>query len=524
MSNIHILLINFAEISEINAYMNILNQCAYNIYLNRLNTVESYERQADRIQRAQLNKLLSYAARTEWGTKYDFKSIHDYATFAQRIPIQTYETLKPFIERMINGEENILCPSKVKWYAKSSGTTNEKSKYIPVTPEILKQCHYQGGYDTIGLYLRNNPASSFFTKKGLILGGSHSPSPLNRKAHSGDLSAVLIQNLPAWVNLVRIPGKRTMLMNEWEVKIKAVVEQTWRKNVGSISGVPSWILVLIKEVLKRAGKDTLTEVWPNLEVFFHGGISFDPYRTQYQSLIPSKKMHYMETYNASEGFFGIQDDPYDSSLLLMLDYGIFYEFIPVNELERTDNPKVIPLEEVRIGENYAMVISTIGGLWRYLIGDTVRFIARHPYKIDISGRINHYINAFGEELMVYNAEKGMLMACQESGAEVRGYTAAPLFMLDNAKGRHQWLIEFEKAPASIEAFAHLLDKALKSLNSDYEAKRYKDFTLLLPEIIIAKDGLFLEWLKMKGKLGGQHKVPRLSNNRDMIEELLKING
>jgi hypothetical protein len=315
-----------------------------------------------------------------------------------------------------------------------------------------------------------------------------------------------------------------MLMNEWEAKIEAIVEQTRKKNVGSLSGVPSWILVLIRAILKRTGKETLTEVWPNLEVFFHGGISFDPYRAQYEVLKKKKKMHYMETYNASEGFFAIQDDPLESSLLLMLDYGIFYEFIPVNELDRSDNLTAIPLEQVKVGENYAMVISTVGGLWRYQIGDTVRFTSLAPPKIEISGRTHHFINAFGEELMVDNAEKAIQIACQQTGAMVHAYTVAPLFMLDNAKGRHQWLIEFDKAPASVEAFANVLDHSLQSLNSDYEAKRYKDFTLLLPEIHLAKEGLFLDWLKMKDKLGGQHKVPRLSNQREIIDELLRLNS
>ena len=503
--------------------MNIFTRCADFIYRSRLSAVELYEKQAERIQYAQLDLLIKYAKRTEWGRQHGFNNIHNYFDFVRHIPLQTYDTLKPSIERMINGEENVLWPSKVRWYAKSSGTTSDKSKFIPVTPEILKYSHYRGGYDTIGLYLRNNPKSSFFARKGLLLGGSHSPSTLNQKAHCGDLSAVLIQNIPTWVNLVQIPKKRIILMNEWEAKIKVVVEQTWKRNVGSLSGVPSWILVLIRAILKRTGRETLTEVWPNLEVFFHGGISFDPYRDQYKTLIPSDKMHYMETYNASEGFFAIQDDPCDSSLLLMLDYGIFYEFIPVDELDLSDNPKTIPIEEVEIGKNYAMVISTVGGLWRYQIGDTVRFTSLHPPKIEISGRTQHYINAFGEELMVDNAEKAIHIACQQTGAEVRAYTAAPLFMLDNAKGRHQWLIEFEKAPESLEAFVRFLDDALQSLNSDYEAKRYKDFTLLLPEIILSKDGLFLDWLKIKGKLGGQHKVPRLSNNRAIIDELLRLN-
>jgi hypothetical protein len=335
---------------------------------------------------------------------------------------------------------------------------------------------------------------------------------------------VLIQNIPSWVNLMRIPAKRTILMNEWEAKIKAIVEQTWHKDVGNISGVPSWILVLFKAVLHRAGKEALTEVWPNLEVFFHGGISFEPYRTQFETLIPSDKMRYMETYNASEGFFGIQDDPDSSSMLLMLDYGVFYEFIPMNELDRSEHPAVLPLEEVKTGKNYAMVISTAGGLWRYRIGDTIRFTSLFPHKFEITGRTHHFINAFGEELMVDNAEKGIKMACQQTGAEVHSYTAAPLFMLNKAKGRHQWIIEFEKAPASLEKFAEILDRSLQSLNSDYEAKRYKEISLQRLEIIQARARLFIDWLTMNGKLGGQHKVPRLCNNRKMIEELLVLNS
>jgi hypothetical protein len=503
--------------------MNILTKSASYTYRCRQRVIESYGQQCGDIQLAQLKRLLKRAEKTEWGMRYDYRHIHDYATFAQQVPLQTYETLKSSIRRMINGEENILWPSVVKWYAKSSGTTNDKSKFIPVTPEILNHCHYRGGYDTVGLYLRNHPESRFFSEKGLILGGSHTLSPLNRKAHCGDLSAVLIQNIPSWVNLIRIPKKRIILMDEWESKIEAIVAHTWNRHVGSLSGIPSWMLVLIKAVLQKAGRETLTEVWPDLEVFFHGGISFEPYRTQYKTLIPSDNMHYMETYNASEGFFGIQDDPSDASLLLMLDYGIFYEFIPMSELGRTDCPAVFPPEEVKVGENYAVVISTAGGLWRYRLGDTVRFTSLFPHKLVISGRTKHFINAFGEELMVDNAEKGIRMACQQTGAEVSAYTVAPLFLLDKAKGRHQWFIEFEKAPASVDNFATILDKSLQMLNSDYEAKRYKGISLQPPEVIPAQKDVFFHWLKMKGQLGGQHKVPRLSNNREILEALLAIN-
>ena len=502
--------------------MDILTQTISYIFRPRLQAIARFASEADRIQREQLRGLIHAARNTEWGHEHGYRDIRSYADFSARVPVQLYDDIKPYVERMINGERNILWPSTVYWYAKSSGTTNDKSKFIPVTPEILKGCHYQGGFDTVSLYLRNRPDSRFFSGKGLILGGSHSPSPLNRKTHCGDLSAVLLQNLNPLVNLIRVPKKQIILMDEWESKIRAIVESTWQADVCNLSGVPSWMLVLLKAVMRRAGKETLSEVWPNLEVFFHGGISFEPYREQYKSLIPSDRMQYMETYNASEGFFGLQDDPSDHSLLLMLDYGIFYEFIPMNEMGN-ENPRAVPLTEVETGRNYAMVITTAGGLWRYQIGDTIRFTSLRPYKFVISGRTKHYINAFGEELMVDNADKALAATCRTTGAVVKEYTAAPLFMLDRAKGRHQWLIEFEKAPDSLPAFAALLDQNLQKLNSDYEAKRYKEISLQPLEIIPAKEGTFYEWLRRKGKLGGQHKIPRLSNDRKIFEELLQIN-
>lgn len=502
--------------------MDILTKAISLFFLQRQKNIEKFGQDTDIIQRRQLHALLAGARCTEWGRKYDYKSIRSYEDYRQRVPLQTYDDIKPYVERMINGERNILWPSIIRWYAKSSGTTNDKSKFLPVTNEILRGCHYKGGFDCVALYLRNNPESRFFSKKGLILGGSHSPSPLNAQAHCGDLSAVLLQNLSPLVNLMRVPSKRVILMDEWESKIKAIVENTWNKDVNSLSGVPSWMLVLIKAILQKAGKENLTEVWPNLEVFFHGGISFEPYRDQYKALIPSGKMHYVETYNASEGFFGIQDDPDNPSLLMMQDYGIFYEFIPMNEVG-TSNPTVLPLEAVETNKNYAMVISTTGGLWRYQIGDTVRFTSLFPHKFVISGRTKHYINAFGEELMVDNADKALSLTCRETGAKVNEYTAAPLFILDKAKGRHQWFIEFEEMPPSISEFAALLDKHLQELNSDYEAKRYKDISLQPLEIIISKEGVFYDWLKQKGKLGGQHKIPRLSNDRTYLEELLEVN-
>lgn len=455
------------------------------------------------------------------GLKYGYTDIRNYTTFRERVPLQMYDDIKPYVERMINGESNILWPSAVKWFAKSSGTTNDKSKFLPVTNEVLKEVHYKGGFDCVALYLRQNPQSRFFSGKGLILGGSHQSSSLNEHVNCGDLSAVLLQNLCPLANLIRVPDKKIILMGEWESKIKAIVKGTIHKNVNNLSGVPSWMLVLIKAVLQESGKEYLSDVWPNMEVFFHGGISFDPYREQYKSLIPSDRMHYVETYNASEGFFAIQDDLSDPAMLLMSDYGIFYEFIPVEDIDK-ENPRTFPLAEVEVGKNYAVVISTSGGLWRYRIGDTVRFTSVFPHKIIISGRTKHYINAFGEELMVDNADKALARVCSLTGAKVKEYTAAPFFMLNKAKGRHQWIIEFEKEPVSLPEFALLLDKTLQSLNSDYEAKRYKEISLQPLEIIVAPQNLFYNWLKQKGKLGGQHKIPRLSNNRTYIEELLNL--
>lgn len=502
--------------------MDILTQTISLFFRRRQAEIERFGQEVELIQQKQLSMLIKKARDTEWGLSHDFRGIRSYLDFCQRLPLQNYDDIKPYVMRMINGERNVLWPSVVKWFAKSSGTTNDKSKFLPVTPDLLKGCHYQGGFDSVAIYLRNNPRSHFFSKKGLILGGSHSPSSLNAQAHQGDLSAVLLQNLNPLVNLMRVPKKSIILMDEWESKIKAIVKETWCKDVNSLSGVPSWMLVLIKAVLKRAGKEYLTDVWPNLEVFFHGGISFEPYREQYKSLIPSDKMHYMETYNASEGFFGLQDDPNDKSLLMMLDYGVFYEFIPMSEVGK-EHPLVVPLADVEIGKNYAMVITTSGGLWRYQIGDTVRFTSLFPHKFIISGRTKHFINAFGEELMVDNTDKAIAMTCLQTEAKVKEYTAAPLFILDKAKGRHQWFIEFDKRPCSLDEFASLLDQNLQKLNSDYEAKRYKEISLQPLEVIEAHEGAFYEWLKRKGKLGGQHKIPRLSNDRALIDELLLIN-
>ncbi|MDR2473232.1 MAG: GH3 auxin-responsive promoter family protein [Tannerella sp.] len=476
---------------------------------------------AAELQDKQLSILVSRAANTLWGKKYGYAATKDYNTFGRNVPVSTYEELYPYIKRMLNGERNVLWPSEMKWFAKSSGTTNDRSKYIPVSREILHNCHYRGGFDTVALYLMQNDKSCLFGKKNLVLGGSHSPVRLNKSAHCGDLSAILLHNINPLVNLTRVPDKKIILMDEWEAKIKAIVENTYNKDVASLSGIPSWMLALIKAVLQYTGKSTLDEVWPNLEVFFHGGVGFEPYRAQYKALIPSDKMHYMEIYNASEGFFGIQDNMTESSMLLMLDYGVFYEFIPAGEAYNAEN--VVPLEGVKTGVNYAMLISTCGGLWRYVIGDTIRFTSLKPYKFVITGRTKLYINAFGEELMVDNAEKGLRKACEATGATVKAFTAAPLFLLHTGKGKHQWLVEFENEPASTDVFAHTLDEELKSLNSDYDAKRYRDISLLQLEITVARRGLFDDWMRNRDRLGGQHKVPALQNDRKLMDELLLLN-
>lgn len=480
-----------------------------------------YATQAEVIQNRIFHKLIEHSSATEWGRKYTYTQIKKYADF-QHVPIQTYEDAKGYIDRMRHGEKDVLCPGKVIWYAKSSGTTNDKSKFIPVSPEGLKNIHYRGGIDAVALYLRENPESRFFSGKGLILGGSHSPNYNVKDSLVGDLSAILIQNINPLVNLIRVPSKEIALLSEFEEKVERIAETTIHKNVTNLSGVPSWMLAVIKRILEKTGAKHLNEVWPNLEVFFHGGVCFTPYREQYKQLIPSDKMHYMETYNASEGFFGLQSDLHDPAMTLMIDYDVFYEFIPMDELD-SPKPNVVPLWGIEVGKNYAMLISTSCGLWRYMLGDTVRFTQKDPYKFIISGRTKHFINAFGEELMVDNAEKGLARACQETGAQVLEYSAAPVFMDANAKCRHQWLIEFSVMPDSIERFRHILDTALQEINSDYEAKRHKDITLQELEIIVARPGLFHDWLKQKGKLGGQHKVPRLSNNREYIEEMLKLN-
>ena len=489
----------------------------------RQHELERHFNDAEAMQAEVLDYLVARGKNTEYGRNHLFGTIKGYEDFAQNIPVNTYEELKEDIDRMRHGESNVLWPGQVKWYAKSSGTTNDKSKFIPVSADGLKQIHYQGGKDVVAFYLENNPASRVLDGKALILGGSHSPNYNLTDSLVGDLSAILIENINPLANLIRVPKKQTALLSDFEVKRDRIAHETLRSNVTNLSGVPSWMLSVLVRVMELSGKQHLEEVWPNIEVFFHGCIAFTPYREQYKKLITKSSMHYMETYNASEGFFGIQNDLSDPAMLLMLDYGVFYEFIPMDEYG-SDNPTVVPLAGVEVGKNYAMVISTSCGLWRYVIGDTVSFTSKNPYKFVITGRTKYFINAFGEEVIMDNAEKSLDAACKQTGAEVLEYTAAPVFMDDKARCRHQWLIEFSKEPADMNEFAYLLDAKLQSINSDYEAKRFHDITLQQLEVVKAKPGLFSEWLKKKGKLGGQHKIPGLSNSRKNIDELLEMNN
>lgn len=487
--------------------------------MHRIKELEKHQTQGEQLQREVLRHLLTSAKDTEYGWEHAFTTTKDYDDFVRHNPVNSYEELKGQIERMRHGERDILWPGHIKWYAKSSGTTNDKSKFIPVSDEGLHKIHYAGGYDSVALYLRNNPQSRLFDGRALILGGSHAPNYNLRNSLVGDLSAILIENINPLANLIRIPKKSTALLSDFEVKRDRIAYEAIKKNVTNISGVPSWMLSVLNRVMEITNKTHLEDVWPNLEVFFHGGVAFTPYRKQYEQLITSPRMHYMETYNASEGFFGLQDDPMDKSMLLMLDYGVFYEFMELSGQSKN----IVPLWAVETDKNYAMIISTSCGLWRYMIGDTIRFTSTNPYKFVISGRTKSFINAFGEEFIVDNAEQGLAYTCGQTGAEVLEYTAAPVFMDANAKCRHQWLIEFSKTPQNLQQFTSILDKRLQELNSDYEAKRYKDITLQQLEIIPARQGLFNDWLKLRGKLGGQHKVPRLSNDRGIIDQLLILN-
>ncbi|MBC5862406.1 GH3 auxin-responsive promoter family protein [Flavobacterium turcicum] len=497
--------------------LTIINSFASWVLKQRIHQIELFLKYPNEVQEELLMNLIQASKNTVLGKEYDFASIKSYATFTSRVPISTYEELQPLIERTRQGEQNVFWETPIKWFAKSSGTTNAKSKFIPVSNEALENCHYKGSKDLLCLYLNNNEDSELFIGKSLRLGGS-SQIYEDKNTFFGDLSAILIENMPIWAEFSSTPSNKTSLMSEWETKIAAIINETKNENVTSFAGVPSWMLVLMNKMLEETGKGNLLELWPNLEVYFHGGVNFEPYREQYQKILPKKDFKYYEIYNASEGFFAIQDLNYSSDLLLMLDYGIFYEFIPMDTFG-TPNQKIIRLADVELFKNYAIVITTNSGLWRYMIGDTVRFTSLNPYRIRVTGRTKHHINVFGEELMVENTDQAIAQACKITQTEVVDYTVAPIFMEGKEKGAHEWMIEFKNPPADIAQFQKILDESIQALNSDYEAKRYNNMTLNPLVINVARKNLFYDWLKDNSKLGGQHKIPRLSNQRDYLEQL-----
>lgn len=489
----------------------------------RVHQIELFIKYPHDVQMEWFKKLIISAKHTEFGKQHDFKNIKNYEQFIQRVPIRDYEGLKPYIDRMMMGEQNILWNSEVRWFAKSSGTTSDKSKFIPLSQESMEECHFKGGKDMLAIYCNNYPETRIFSGKGLTLGGSHQINVKSGNTWFGDLSAIIMEHLPVWVEYMRTPDLSIALMSEWESKLERIAHHTIDEDVTNLAGVPSWMLILIQRILEIKGTNNLLDVWPNLELFMHGGVSFTPYIEQYKKIIPSDQMHYLETYNASEGFFGIQDQTDSSEMLLMLDYGIFYEFIPL-EFAHLENHPVVWLQDVQKDVNYVMLITTNAGMWRYQIGDVIRFTSIHPYRIKISGRTRHYINTFGEELIVDNADKALAVACEKTGAIIREYTAGPVFMESDSNGGHEWLIEFEKQPDSLGYFGEVLDNALKTLNSDYEAKRYKNITLRMPVIRSMESGTFYNWMKNRGKLGGQNKVPRLANDRKYLDEILEMVG
>lgn len=500
--------------------MKLLSPAISRLVRSRFSRIENWINHPIAAQHEVFQDLVASAQYTEIGRRYGFEHLYTIKSFKEAVPIHEYEDLKPYIERIMQGEQNLLWNTPITWFAKSSGTTSDKSKFIPVSEESLEESHFQGAKDVITLYYNLNPESDLLTGKGLVIGGSHQVSKVNEEAQYGDLSAVLMQNTPFYGHWLRTPELSIALLDEWETKIEKLAETTINENVTSISGVPTWTLVLIKRILEITGKQCLKEVWPNLELYIHGGVSFTPYKEQFEKIIGAP-ISYIDLYNASEGFFAAQNDPDEEGMLLFLHHGIFYEFLPVEEHEK-ENRQTIQLDEVEIGKNYAVVISTNGGLWRYLIGDTIYFTSLSPYKIKVSGRLKHFINAFGEEVIVNNSDHAIAAACEKTGAIVNDYTAAPIYFSEQGNGGHEWLIQFEKEPSDLGLFTYELDNALKNVNSDYEAKRHKDIALRMPVVRPLRKGVFEEWLKSKGKLGGQHKVPRLSNDRKYIDEIKNI--
>ncbi len=496
----------------------IFNSVASFFLKRRISQIELFKDYPIEVQQEVLRKMIVYSIDTEIGKKYDFKTIRHYNDFKERLPTVTYEEIYEDIERNRKGEQNIFWRTPIKWFAKSSGTTNAKSKFIPISFESLEDCHYKAGKDMLSLYFNNNVNSQLLVGKCLRLGGSREIYE-NNDSYYGDLSAIMIDNLPFWAELSSTPSSKTSLIPEWEDKVKAIIKESMNQNVTSFAGVPSWMLSLLQQVIEKTGKDNILEIWQDAEVYFHGGVSFEPYRNLYNKLFPSKDFKYFEIFNASEGFFAIQDQNSSTELLLMLDYGIFYEFIPVNGLES----EIVSLADVRLNTNYEMVITTNSGLWRYKIGDTIKFTCLNPYRVKVTGRTKHFINVFGEELVVENAEMALSKTTELTKSEISNYTVGPIFMSDKTKGSHEWIIEFSKEPDDMNKFTEILDLSLQSLNSDYEAKRYKDSTLELPKIIKGRKNLFYDWLRSRNKLGGQNKIPRLSNSREYVEELLGIN-
>ncbi len=503
--------------------MGVLNNIFKWIILERIKEIDDFSKNPNAKQTRLMNTLLQNASNTEWGKIYDYKSIRNYSEYSERVPLQDYNSLKPYIERMMKGEQNVIWPTDVNWFAKSSGTTDDKSKFIPVSKESMMDCHYKAGKDMYAMYYNQYPNANLVDGKSLVLGGSHQVNKLNENSYYGDLSAVLMQNLPIWAEAKRVPVLSIALMDNWEEKIEKMAKAILKHKVTNVLGIPTWTTILFRRLLDMTGKNNISEIWPMLELYVHGGVSFNPYRNLFKELLPNGNMHYMETYNASEGFFAIQDSPGADDMLLMLDYGIFYEFIPVDgTLKQAEN--AVSLEDVELNKNYALIITTNSGLWRYKIGDTIRFTSKDPYRIKISGRTKHYINAFGEELMIENAEKALAFACEHTNSIVTDFTAAPVYFSRDGNGAHEWLIEFEKDPQDFQEFIRHLDETLKRLNSDYEAKRFKDMALQRPIVRKLNKGTFYEWMKKRGKLGGQNKVPRLSNSREFVDDILEFAG
>ena len=486
----------------------------------RYTQIENWVHNPIAAQREILQDLITHGQYTHFGRKYQFAEIFNIRKFKETVPIQEYTDLKPFIDQIIEGEESVLWNTPVEWFAKSSGTTSDKSKFIPITKESIEDNHFQASKDVLTIYYTALPESDLLTGKGLVIGGSHQVHPIKDQIQYGDLSAVLLQNSPFWSTLIRTPELSIALMDEWEEKIESLAQSTIHEDVSSIAGVPTWTLVLLKRILEISGKATIKEVWPNFELYIHGGVSFTPYKDQFHKIIGGA-CNYVEIYNASEGFFAAQDRIDEEGMLLFLNHGIFYEFMPTEEYGK-ENPTTVGLDKVVVGKNYAIIISTNGGLWRYLVGDTIQFVNVNPFRIKVTGRLKQFMNAFGEEVISDNSDKAISQACEAFGVTIREYTAAPIYMSDEHTGAHEWLIEFDNAPSDLHEFTIALDKFLQGTNSDYEAKRHKDIALTLPKVIAVQEGCFHEWLKRKGKLGGQHKVPRLSNERVFIEEIKLI--